>query len=284
MNGIILVNKPIGFSSHDVVNIIKRTLKVKVGHTGTLDPQATGLLIMCIGKATKLSNEFLSKSKSYIAKINFGYETTTLDSEGEVVFSNNSIIDKAKIIQEVSNLVNVKEQIPPNFSAIKINGVPAYKKAVRQEIFEIKKREISINKAEVIEIGENSVTLFLDVSKGTYIRSIARDLGRSLESYGTLVSLNRVSIDKYNLNESYTLKQIENMYNVGDASFIIPIEQIYSSAPNLILDNINYFKYLNGQLIKINNSNGIYKIFVEQKFMGLGKIEDNILKSYKIFM
>lgn len=225
MDGYILIDKQKGFTSHDVIYKIRKILNFKkIGHTGTLDPMAEGLLILCLGKYTKLSSTFSNLNKAYLAEISLGFETDTLDGDGEITekifLDESNMIKRDKILKELENIKNINKQVPPLVSAIKVNGVRAYRRFRAGQKIELPERDVKIYESRLIEYKENVIKAFFEVSKGTYIRSIARDIGLSLGTYGTLTKLTRMCIGKYRLEDAYTLKDIEIMFNRDDLSFL----------------------------------------------------------------
>jgi tRNA pseudouridine55 synthase len=221
-NGVVLVNKDSGPTSHDVVNMLRKILNMKkIGHTGTLDPMASGLLIMCLGTATKASNEISSKNKRYLAEIELGYETDTLDAQGQIVKRSSKHIEMSEVRKVIENLKDIKSQIPPRFSAIKVNGIKAYKQARKDISFDMPSKDIEIFESNLISYIDNIIKVDLLVSKGTYIRSIARDIGYALGSYGTLVSLVRTEIGNYSIENSYTIEDIKVSFENKNTNFII---------------------------------------------------------------
>lgn len=282
MNGIILIDKPKDYTSRDIVNIVSKKLQTKkVGHTGTLDPLATGLLVLCIGKTLKLSELLVSTKKEYIATMTFGIETDTLDITGNIVkrdFNHKKITTKdietvlkkytGKIIQEV-----------PKYSSVKVNGKKLYEYARKGEEVALPKREVEIFNIEPLsEINNNTFTFKCTVSKGTYIRSLIRDIGVSLGTYATMSDLRRTKQGIFNIEDAYTLEDIENNnYKILDAKDVLKL-------PKVIVDKNLEFKVKNGQVLT--------KFFEEDKAMIINqnnellaiyqKKDDTYVKPYKM--
>lgn len=211
LNGIILVNKPKGWSSFDVVRFAKKKLDFKkIGHAGTLDPMAEGLLIILVGPATKKFDQLLGHNKEYWAKVTLGKETDTYDAEGVIVKKHvgNISLTKQDIKKVTDSFLGNQSQIPPKFSAIKINGQPAYKKARQGEDIKIKKRKIFIESIEIVRISLPDIYLKIVCSSGTYIRTIAFDIGRKLKYGAFLSGLKRVKIGDFNLENAIKPEQI----------------------------------------------------------------------------
>lgn len=283
MNGIIFLHKEKGMTSHDAISILKRVLKTrKIGHTGTLDKMASGLLIVCVGKATKLVSEFLSLDKSYEADIELGYETNTNDKEGEVTETSNRLVTLKEVQKVLLDISNSREQTPPIYSAISVGGKRSYREAMKGKEVSLAPREIKIYSMDLLSFENNIVKLRTKVSKGTYIRSIARDLGRTLGTYGTLIKLIRLDIDKYDLKDSYKISKIEEMVEKEDLSFLQNIEDVYSNYEKVELSEKEYFYYTNGNHFLKDVKDGIYLTYYEG-FKGLSKIYRGVGKAYKYF-
>ncbi len=267
-DGLVIVNKPKGLTSHDVVEEIRKLFpKVKVGHTGTLDPLATGLLLVCIGKATKLTQILTEYSKEYIAEIKLGYETDTLDSYGEIVkrLSKDELSRKLVVVRNfqnshkslkkvLDNFVGEIDQVPPIYSAIKFKGKELYKFARKNEKVEIKPRKVEIYKIQLIDTIKNSILkIKVNCSSGTYIRALARDIGRKLKTYATLTNLIRTRIGNYNIEDSYKLEQLENlafMKRINEV--LIPISEILKNYKKVKIKD--FFKKMieNGAPLSLN--------------------------------
>ena len=229
MNGLIVLNKPLNISSHDAVFKVKKILKEKkVGHTGTLDPLASGILIICLGKATKLSQYLITDSKIYRAKIILGFSTKTYDLEGEVVEEKDVLnVSEAQIDEAINSFLGKSLQYPPIYSAIKKDGKKLYEYALKGENVEIEPREIEVFEAKRVSTisKENNRIVFdveLNVSKGTYIRSIANDLGKKLNVPSVLGGLVRSSCSGFTLDDTNTLEDVEK----GTFKLISPLDAL----------------------------------------------------------
>lgn len=285
MNGIIIVNKEKGYTSRDVVNVVGKTLGTKkVGHTGTLDPIATGVLVICVGSATKLVDMITSNDKEYVAKVVLGLETDTLDVTGSILKEEPAIFSKEEIEKTLKKFVGSYEQEVPKYSAVKIDGKKLYEYARKNVDIVLPKRQVNVNMIEMtsdIEIKDNK-TMFsfkTNVSKGTYIRSLIRDIAFKLNTVGSMVELVRTRQGKYLIEESYTLSQIKN----GEYK-ILSIKDIFSNIPHVIGDDSIIKKIKNGN--SISNTFGFNQIlFLDNNGNELALyIEDNNeLKAYKMF-
>ncbi len=216
MFGFINIYKPKGMTSHDVVSYLRRITKIKqIGHTGTLDPFAEGVLPVCIGKATRLI-EYLDDDKAYIGVIKLGESTTTYDTEGEVVETSDKPVMLDDIEKVIETFKGEIEQLPPIYSAIKVNGKKLYEYARNGESVEILPRKVNISKLEVLNYNpqKRELELSIECSKGTYIRSLANDIGKSLDTYGHLIKLIRVRAGKFYINQAVKLEELKNIDDV----------------------------------------------------------------------
>lgn len=211
MDQLLVVNKPKGYTSRDVVNVLTKTFKTKkAGHTGTLDPIATGVLVCVTGKYTKLVNLLTSEDKEYIAEIKLGVKTDTGDITGNVIATSKDTVDTQKLEEVLESFPKIYEQTVPKYSAVKINGKKLYEYARNNEEVELPKREVHIYTLELISVQDSLITIKTKVSKGTYIRSLIEDICETLGVVGTMNSLVRTKQGKFTLEESFTLEDIKN--------------------------------------------------------------------------
>lgn len=288
MNGIIIVNKPYGYTSRDVVNILCKKFKTKrIGHTGTLDPIATGVLILCIGSATKLVEALTSDDKEYIATVELGTLTDTLDNTGNVIKEEKTNLNVNQIKKALEKMQGVYEQEVPIYSAVKINGKKLYEYAREGINVDLPKRMVNIKSLELINNikYENNKTTFqirCHVSKGTYIRSLVNDIAHELGTVGTMTSLNRVKQGIFNISDSYTLEDIEN-----DNYKLLSIKEALSNVKQVIVSGEALFKIKNGtRLENIYHSDKVLFLDEFNNEIALYKTLDNddkILKVYKMF-
>ena len=281
MDGILIIDKEKNYTSRDVVNIVSKTLKTKkVGHTGTLDPLATGILVICVGKATKLVDILTNHDKEYIADITFGIETDTLDSTGNIIREENKIINKEDIIQVLNSYKKEYDQQVPIYSAIKINGKKLYEYARENIDVELPTRKVNIYDIELLkyEIIDNKthIQIRCNVSKGTYIRSLIRDIGNSLNTCAIMTNLRRTKLGNFNIEDATKIKDIKN-------AKLYSIEEVLKNYKQIeVSDNLE-FKIKNGCKIE-NIYNEEYVLFKNiNGIIGLYKNENNILKPYKMF-
>ena len=246
-NGIIVVNKEQWFTSRDVVNKVGKILNTKkVGHTGTLDPLATGVLVLALGSALKVIEYINHDTKEYIAKAKIGILTDTLDVTGKILKQiDNYSLDKEKlkeILESFSNTSYLQEV--PIYSSIKVNGARLYKYARENKEVTLPKREVHIYNMEVIDISDDSFTFKCSVSKGTYIRSLIRDIGDILGIPCSMEELNRTKEGLFSIEESYTIKDIEdNNYK------IVPIERVFDNSLKVVVDSKTEKEILNGKVL-----------------------------------
>lgn len=215
-DGIVLLNKSKGISSFKAINKLKWIIKSnKVGHAGTLDPIAEGLLIVMVNNATKFSDNLMKRDKEYFVELELGYETATYDTEGEITekYEGEINISDERIFEVINSFTGEIMQIPPMYSAIKINGEKLYELARKGIEVERQARKIKIYSIGEINIEQNKISFYAEVSSGTYIRSLVRDIGRKLGVYATMTRLVRTKIDKYSINESVSLEEIEKKLN-----------------------------------------------------------------------
>ena len=227
MFGFLNVYKPAGITSHDVVSCLRRVTKIKqIGHTGTLDPFAEGMLLVCIGKATRLI-EYLDDDKAYTGVIQLGSATDTYDKEGKIIKTSDKMVTKTDIESALIHFTGEIEQLPPIYSAIKVNGKKLYQYAREGKEVKIEPRRVNISSLEILDFDEanRQVTLHIECSKGTYIRSIANDLGEKLGTYGHLIKLIRTKVGDFKVNDSIKLDELDT-YEKVQSNLINPVQKI----------------------------------------------------------
>lgn len=255
-DGILIIDKPIDYTSRDIVNIVSKNLKTKkVGHTGTLDPIATGVLVICISKATKLVDYLTSTYKEYEAELILGIKTDTLDITGNILKEEKSIKSKEEIEQVLTNMIGNYYQTVPIYSAVKINGKKLYEYAREGKDVELPKREVEIKTLELLDIkyedDKTIVKIKTLVSKGTYIRSLIEDIATKLNTIGTMKNLRRTKQGKFDIKDCYKLEDIEN-----NRFKLISIEDTLNDIYSIEVDDNLYKKISNGAIIdNIYNKN-----------------------------
>lgn len=303
INGFINIDKPLNITSNDVVFKVKKMLypvfgKVKIGHTGTLDPLASGVLPIALGEATKTVAFQMENTKTYEFSIKFGSETSTDDAEGEIIKTSDFIPTIDEIKQILPRFLGKIEQIPPKYSAIKINGKRAYDLARHGEDFEIKSRENFIHHLDLLEKIDNFEYKFkVTANKGFYVRSIARDIARALNSAGFVSYLRRISNGPFNLENSITLDKLEKILQNTeqsldvrkfDSDVLLPVSFGLNDILALDITEGQNEKLRNGQWIKADcfeniNSDSLYKIISNSKLSAVIKLEDGFLKTVRVF-
>lgn len=278
MIGFINVNKPQGISSAGVVGRIKHNFKLdKIGHMGTLDPLACGVLPIAVGKATRLFDYFLNKQKTYIVEAEFGYETPSLDLGTEVEKNTTIIPSYKEICDTTSKFLGVIKQLPPIYSAKNINGEKAYNLARKGQNVQLKPVDVEIFKFECLEdLGENKFKFLIECSSGTYVRSLIRDLAYNLNSLATVTFLQRAKTGAFDINNSVNLDDLLKS-NIND--YIVPIEKVFSNYKIIDVNETDFFKLKNG--LTIDSSVDDKSIFIRYKTSILG-IADAINGKLKI--
>ena len=283
MDGIIIVNKEENWTSNDVVQKVKHIFNEKVGHTGTLDPLATGVLPLLIGKGTLLSKYLINHDKEYIATIKLGIKTDSGDLEGKVLETQEvkkEIIEKNNVLNALKSFIGKQTQIPPMYSAIKVNGKKLYEYARKGQSVEIEPRNIEIYNIELIEINneENEIKYKVNCSKGTYIRTLSEDIAKALGTIGFMKSLNRTKAGDFSIEQSLKISELEQNIDKLN-SFIITIESFFKNNGKIILTENQMQRFLNGVKINFDKEDDIYRIYNESnKFIGVGVIQNNLLK------
>ncbi len=280
MDGIIVVNKPKGCTSHDIVYKVKKITNSKVGHTGTLDPMATGVLPLLIGKGTLCSKYLINHDKIYQAKIQLGQKTDTADEEGEVVEEQKvGDLSQENVKQILNTFIGKQEQVPPMYSAIKVNGKKLYEYARKGQTVEIQPRQIEIYDIKLMKLnkGNNQLQFQVSCSKGTYIRSLCEDIAKRLGTVGYMCELNRIQVGDFNIKDSVTVEELQEDENFIN-SHIISLEKLFGDNKMLQLNSKKLQLFLNGVQLTMNEQEGVYRIYSDGKFIGIGTINNKLLK------
>lgn len=283
MNGILLIDKEKNWTSNDVVVYLKKSLSVrKIGHLGTLDPIATGVLPITIGKATRLFDLFLTKFKTYIAEFEFGYSTDSLDSTGEITNTNSQIPDISEIISVLPLFQGEIQQIPPQFSAKKVAGKRAYEYARSGEVVELKPKNVVINNLEIISFENKILKLKIECSSGTYVRALGRDIASKLNTTCTMISLVRTKVGNFDLENCKNVKDI-NKQNIED--LMVSCEEALNNYDKLTFNDQKTKKLCNGCPVDAENINdGYYRAYNDKQFVGVIKVQKNTAKMYLTFI
>ena len=271
MKGILIINKQEGFTSQDVVSKVKKILNIKkAGHTGTLDPMATGVLPILLNEYTKLSKYLIEHDKTYIAELVLGKKTDTGDREGNVLentYLDNNILKKENIEKILSSFLGKQLQTPPMYSAIKVNGKKLYELAREGIEIEREARKIEIFEIKNIEWKDETLKYTVHCSKGTYIRSLCEDIAGELGTIGTMTNLRRIQSGEFQVKDAIKIEDISEKK-------IISIEKLFDKEIDV---KNNLKELLNGMKIQCIRPDGLYKLYAD-KFIGIGKIEKNYLK------
>ena len=288
MDGIVLINKGKNCTSRDVVNQVSKILKTKkIGHTGTLDPIATGVLVLCIGKATKLVELITSYDKEYEAEVILGIKTDTKDITGKILKEEKAIISKENIEKCLKQMIGTYNQTVPIYSAVKINGKKLYEYARNNEEIELPKRKVTIKELKLIsdityEKEKTKFKIKCHVSKGTYIRSLIEDIATNLNTIGTMENLKRTKQGNFQITSTNTIQDIEN-----NKFKIYSIEEILEKFYKIEMTDDLYFKIKNGSIIKNNYNHDIVAFTKNDKVIAIYKEyskDKTLLKPWKMFL
>lgn len=277
MQGIIVVNKQSGWTSFDVVNKLKHIYNTKkVGHLGTLDPMAEGVLPVAVGRATKLFDYYLNKTKTYIANIKFGVLTDSLDATGAVIKTEDINITEAEFKKALNSFVGKISQVPPRVSAKKINGRRAYDLARNNIEFEIKPKDVTIYEIEYIsKVADNEYQFKVVCEAGTYIRSLCRDIGEKLNTIATMTKLVRTKAGEFSIENSHTISEIES----NKDAFLLPLEKVLNNEQKLVLSVDNLPALINGRKLVVNEPDSkLVTVYCGDILFGLGNILNKNLK------
>ena len=283
MNGIIVVNKLSGITSRDVVNSVCKILGTKkVGHTGTLDPLADGVLVLCVGKATKLVDVITSNDKEYVATVKLGILTDTLDVDGKVLEKRNYYVNKQELIKVLKSFIGKYNQEVPIYSAVKINGKKLYEYARNGEKIVLPKREVNVKAIELLDLNNDSYSFKVTVSKGTYVRSLIKDINDKLGIIGVMSKLTRTRQGRFKIEESYSINDIEK----GNYK-LITITDVLKCKNCVIIDDNLYNVIKNGGLISNSYNKEMVTFLYNGKAVAIYKVydKDNTkMKPYKMFL
>lgn len=286
MNGIIVIDKPQAYTSHDIVAIVKKKLGEKVGHTGTLDPNATGVLPLLIGKGTKLSGYLIDHDKTYEVELKFGEKTDTADGEGKILETREV---PASVWKQVSGVLasfqGRQKQMPPMYSAIKVKGKKLYEYARSGKEVAIPEREIEIFAIhlEKQNTEKQEITFMVHCSKGTYIRSLCEDIAEKLGTVGYMKNLRRKTVGKFTLEDAITLDTFEKMTIEDIRAKMRIAEEVLQDKPKCLLPENKFQLFCNGvklsqQEIGQDLTDGTYRIYVKEIFVGLGIAKEGSIK------
>jgi len=274
IDGVFLLNKPLGFSSNQALKKIQWLFNAKkAGHTGTLDPMASGLLPICIGEATKFSHRLLEANKTYIATIQLGVTTTTGDQEGEVVSQKDVVLKPNQLQETLQKFTGDITQIPPMFSALKFEGKPLYEYARQGIEIERKSRQVTIYDITLNKMEESTVILEVNCSKGTYIRTLAEDIGHALGCGAYLKGLERTQTGNFQLSDALTIEAIEAMSMASRENTLLPVDALLEGLSSIELTLTETEAIKKGQAIDFNGKNDkeLRLYGVSGQFLGVGQ-------------
>lgn len=282
LNGILIVDKPINLTSRDVVNKVCKALKTKkIGHTGTLDPIATGVLVLCIGKATKLVDVITSEDKEYVATVKLGILTDTFDVDGKVIKTGSITLDKEKLVDTLNFFIGTYNQEVPIYSAIKVNGKKLYEYARSGKKVTLPKRSVTIKSIKLLASSKDSYKFKVLVSKGTYIRSLIRDINDKLGIIGVMSGLRRIKQGNFDIKDAISLDDIEN-----NNYKLLSITEVLMDDKCVLIDDDFYNKIKNGCIINNVYNSKMVKFVYKNEIVAIYKEYDRDktkMKPYKMF-
>ncbi|MBQ7452947.1 MAG: tRNA pseudouridine(55) synthase TruB [Clostridia bacterium] len=277
MVGIFNINKGKGVNSSSVVAKIKHLTKEKVGHLGTLDPMATGVLLVAVGKATRLFDLFLEKNKEYVFSAKFGVETDTLDADGQIVETNNKIPNRAEIEAILPSFVGKQLQVPPQYSAKKVNGKRAYDLARKGESVNLAPKEIEVVSLELLSFGNDEASFKMSCSAGTYVRSVVRDIAHTLKTLATTTEINRTKAGKFALEDSKSLDEILT----NPEKNIISLHDVLEGLNTVQLNEAQTGDLLCGKVVKVDGNKSAQNIVIltpKDEIYGIADIDNGRIK------
>lgn len=286
MNGIILIDKPQEWTSHDVVGKLRGILhERRIGHSGTLDPLATGLLVIFVGRATRAVEFAEADTKEYIAGLRLGISTDTQDITGRVISSGGSVPDEFQLRKALDSFKGELEQIPPMYSAIKVGGKKLYELARKGESIERRPRHITVFDLDIAGRADDDYVLRVSCSKGTYVRTLCNDIGQALGCGGCMSSLRRTKAGVFSVEDAHTIAEIQEAADRGEAeSLIIPLDTLFSEFNKLTVPAVSEKKLRNGSVVNISAPDGKYRVYSESnEFLLLGEVQSGKLKTIKSF-
>jgi tRNA pseudouridine55 synthase len=275
LDGVLLFDKPLELSSNTALQKVRRLYQAeKAGHTGTLDPLATGLLPVCFGEATKFTIALLDADKRYRATIRLGQRTTTGDAEGEVIETRPVAVDEAQALAAMAGFMGESRQLPPMHSAIKHQGKPLYEYIRKGETVERELRTIFIHELKLERLEGSELEFSVLCSKGTYVRTLAEDISEALGCGGHLIALRRTGIGEFGLEDAYTLRQLEEMDEARRDACLLPLDRLVQNLPCLELDEVQANRLAQGQRLGLSDGypDGKRRLYVAGRFIGLGEL------------
>lgn len=277
LNGVLLFDKPLHLSSNTAMQKVRRLFRAeKAGHTGTLDPLATGLLPICFGEATKFSAGMLDADKRYRARVKLGQASTTGDAEGEITATGGALPDEAQVRATLPCFTGGIEQVPPMHSALKYQGKPLYEYIRKGETVERPPRRVTIHALALEDFAGDEMTLDVRCSKGTYIRTLAEDIGAALGCGAHLLALRRTATARFRLEDAFTLEQLEAMDDAQRDACLLPVDCLLQDFPFLELDAVQAKRIMQGQKLAMDVAlpDGSVRLYHDGKFLGVAELQD----------
>lgn len=287
--GILNVNKEKGISSARVVSLVRRALDIKkVGHTGTLDLEASGALPIVVGKATRVSDYMMTKDKVYETELILGAKTDTLDAAGKIIANSQKIIDKDQFLETMNTFKGEIEQVPPMYSALKVNGQKLYDLAREGIEIERKKRRVNIYDIDLLDFDFPRAKIRVTCSKGTYIRTLVDDIGEKLGTFAYVDNLVRARVGEFDIKDAIKSEDILEISREDLLKKLYPIDTALKNFEKIVLDKSYLEKLINGQVVEVEKNYGkIIRVYCEDEFLGLGNSyrenNKNFLKMEKVF-
>jgi tRNA pseudouridine55 synthase len=285
MNGILIIDKPAGWTSHDVVAKLRGILREKrIGHGGTLDPMATGVLPVFVGRATRAVEFCETFDKEYISGLRLGMETDTQDTTGRIVAEAPVTATRQDVENALKRFTGPLSQIPPMYSAIKVSGTPLYKLARRGDTVERQPRQITIKSIDILEQAGTDYMLRVVCSKGTYIRTLCHDIGAYLGCGGTMYALRRTRVGSFGLEQTVTLADLESKPTGQAGALLLPVDTLFNDYPAIVINEAQKAKCLCGNEFPINAADDQYRVYDNnQSFLMLGRAENGFMRTVKSF-
>lgn len=280
LDGVLLFDKPLGLSSNTALQKVRRLFQAeKAGHTGTLDPLATGLLPICFGEATKFSAALLDSDKTYRALVRLGQTTTTGDAEGEIISRSQVEVSETQLPEVLNRFVGEIQQLPPMHSAIKHQGKPLYEYIRKGETVDRKARNVTVHELVLERFAGEELEIVVRCSKGTYIRTLAEDIGQVLGCGAHLLALRRLASGRFRLEDAYSWERLEYMDKPEREACLLPVDCMLQDLPLLELEDRQVTRLAQGQRLAFEHAlpNGRIRLYGSGEFIGVGRLEGDLL-------